>query len=153
MMTTLQEYLLEYSESHTHPINRGIHWVAVPVILFCVVGLLWIIPTPTTWQAYWGLNFGSIAMLASLLYYFRLSLQYALGMLVVFALIIGVLRLMESAQLPMVSILTMAFIVAWVFQFIGPQIEGHRPSFCQDVPFLLIGPLWLLDKTFSTREK
>jgi uncharacterized membrane protein YGL010W len=53
----------------------------------------------------------------------------------------------------MVSILTMAFIVAWVFQFIGHQIEGKRPSFFKDVQFLLIGPLWLLDKTFSTREK
>jgi len=153
MMNTLQDYLLEYSESHTHPINRGIHWVAVPVILFCAIGLLWIIPTPTTWQAYWGLNFGSIAMLASLLYYFRLSPPYALGMLVVFVLIIGAIRLMESAQLPMVSILTMAFIVAWVFQFIGHEIEGKRPSFFRDVQFLLIGPLWLLDKTFSTFEK
>ena len=147
-MSKLQDYLLEYSESHTHPINRAIHWVAVPVILFCVVGLLWVIPTPTAWQAYGGLNFGSIAMLASLIYYFRLSPSYALGMLIVFALIAGAIRLMESAQWPIVSILTMAFIVAWVFQFIGHQIEGKTPSFFKDVQFLLIGPLWLLNKTY-----
>jgi uncharacterized membrane protein YGL010W len=153
MMSKLQDYLLEYSESHTHPINRGIHWVAVPVILFCVVGLLWVIPTPTAWQAYWGLNFGSIAMLASLIYYFQLSPSSALGMLVVFVLITGAIWLMESAQWPIVSILTMAFIVAWVFQFIGHLIEGKTPSFFKDVQFLLIGPLWLLNKTYMAFGK
>ncbi|MDH3513024.1 MAG: DUF962 domain-containing protein [Gammaproteobacteria bacterium] len=152
-MTALQGYLAEYAESHTHPINKGIHWVAVPVILFCVAGLFWIIPTPGAWQAYWGLNFGSIAMLAALLYYFRLSAKYGLGMAIVFALIIGGITLLEAAQLPMLSILIMAFIAAWIFQFIGHQIEGKQPSFFKDVQFLLIGPLWLLDKTFSRFEK
>jgi len=153
MMTTLQAYLLEYAESHTHPVNKGIHWIAVPVILFCVVGLLWIIPTPGAWGAYWGLNFGSLAMVASLIYYFRLGVKYALGMLAVFALMIGGISLMESAQLPIFSILMAAFIVAWIFQFIGHQIEGKRPSFFRDVQFLLIGPLWLLDKSYSAVEK
>ena len=149
----MQDYLLEYAESHTHPVNKGIHWIAVPVILFSVIGLLWIIPTPGAWGAYWGLNFGSMAMLASLIYYFRLSIKYALGMLAVFALMIGGISLMESAQLPIFSILIAAFIVAWIFQFIGHQIEGKRPSFFRDVQFLLIGPLWLLDKTYSAVEK
>ena len=153
MMTNLQEYLQEYAESHTHPINKGIHWIAVPAILFCVVGLLWIIPAPTAWGAYWWLNFGSLAMLATLPYYFRLSGKYALGRLVVFTLIIVGIRQMESAQLPVFSILIVAFIVAWVFQFIGHQIEGKSPSFLRDLQFLLIGPLWLLNKVFAAFAK
>lgn len=152
-MTTLQAYLAEYGESHTHPINKRIHWVAVPVILFCVVGLIWIIPTPEGWRAYPGLNFGSIAIFAALIYYLRLSAKYALGMLVIFALIIAGISLMESARLPVLQILIAAFIVAWIFQFIGHQIEGKRPSFFRDVQFLLIGPLWLLHKAFSTIEE
>jgi uncharacterized membrane protein YGL010W len=36
------------------------------------------------------------------------------------------------------------FVLAWVGQFIGHRIEGKRPSFFQDLQFLLIGPLWLL---------
>ncbi len=36
------------------------------------------------------------------------------------------------------------FAVAWVFQFIGHQVEGAKPSFFKDVQFLLIGPLWLM---------
>jgi uncharacterized membrane protein YGL010W len=152
-MTTLQDYLAEYGESHTHPVNKSIHWVAVPVILFCVVGLLWIIPIPAVWQDVPGLNFATIAMLASLIYYFRLDAVYAFGMLIVFALMVGGISLMEAAQWPIFMVLVTAFIVAWIFQFIGHQIEGKRPSFFRDVQFLLIGPLWLLHKLFSNVEK
>jgi uncharacterized membrane protein YGL010W len=34
--------------------------------------------------------------------------------------------------------------LAWVGQFIGHKIEGKKPSFLDDVKFLLIGPIWLL---------
>ena len=36
------------------------------------------------------------------------------------------------------------FIVAWIGQFIGHAIEGRKPSFFEDVKFLLVGPAWLL---------
>ncbi len=36
------------------------------------------------------------------------------------------------------------FVVAWIGQFIGHKIEGKKPSFLQDLQFLLIGPVWLL---------
>ena len=36
------------------------------------------------------------------------------------------------------------FVVAWIGQFIGHKIEGKKPSFLQDLQFLLIGPAWLL---------
>ena len=36
------------------------------------------------------------------------------------------------------------FVLAWIGQFIGHKIEGKKPSFLEDVKFLLIGPIWLL---------
>ena len=36
------------------------------------------------------------------------------------------------------------FVVAWIGQFIGHKIEGKKPSFFDDVRFLLIGPLFVL---------
>jgi uncharacterized membrane protein YGL010W len=36
------------------------------------------------------------------------------------------------------------FIVAWIGQFIGHEIEGKKPSFFKDLQFLLIGPAWLM---------
>ena len=36
------------------------------------------------------------------------------------------------------------FVAAWIGQFIGHNIEGKKPSFLEDIKFLLIGPAWLL---------
>jgi uncharacterized membrane protein YGL010W len=41
------------------------------------------------------------------------------------------------------------FFVAWVGQFIGHKIEGKKPSFLEDLQFLLIGPAWLLHFIFK----
>jgi uncharacterized membrane protein YGL010W len=43
-----------------------------------------------------------------------------------------------------VPALLAVFVAAWVAQFIGHSIEGKKPSFLEDLQFLLIGPLWLL---------
>ena len=50
----------------------------------------------------------------------------------------------RHAPLPLWIICAVLFALAWLGQFIGHAIEGRRPSFFKDLPFLLIGPLWLL---------
>ena len=40
------------------------------------------------------------------------------------------------------------FVVAWIGQFIGHKIEGRKPSFLTDLSYLLVGPLWTLDKLY-----
>ena len=46
-MNTLESLLEEYGESHTHMVNKLIHWIAVPAIVWSVVALLWSIPFPS----------------------------------------------------------------------------------------------------------
>jgi uncharacterized membrane protein YGL010W len=36
------------------------------------------------------------------------------------------------------------FVMAWIGQFIGHKIEGAKPSFIEDLQYLMIGPAWLL---------
>jgi len=38
------------------------------------------------------------------------------------------------------------FIIAWIGQFYGHKVEGAKPSFLKDLQFLLIGPLWVIQK-------
>ena len=38
------------------------------------------------------------------------------------------------------------FVVAWIGQFYGHKIEGKKPSFLKDLQFLLVGPLWVIEK-------
>jgi len=51
------------------------------------------------------------------------------------------------AALPDRAILPLSlaiFVLAWIGQFIGHKIEGKKPSFFDDLRFLLIGPLFVL---------
>jgi len=63
-------------------------------------------------------------------------------MLLMSALMLAVLALMPPMTVLPLSIAV--FVVAWIGQFIGHKIEGKKPSFLDDLRFLLIGPLFVL---------
>jgi uncharacterized membrane protein YGL010W len=146
MPDTMQSLLDKYGESHQNVTNKLIHWVCVPTIMFSLLGLLYAIPFPggRSLLTNWATVFFAIV----LLYYLRLSLPMFLGFIFVGgALVYGNNALYQylqadAAQLAKTSLLI--FVVAWIGQFIGHKIEGKKPSFFQDLQFLLVGPAWLL---------
>jgi uncharacterized membrane protein YGL010W len=118
----------------------------VPVIAWCVLGLLWSLPFPSGIRAlHPAANWGSVAVLAALIYYAMLSISLTLGAIpLMIAFLWSIDWLDRESTVPLWSICLLVFVVAWVGQFIGHAIEGKRPSFFKDVQFLMIGPLWLL---------
>jgi uncharacterized membrane protein YGL010W len=44
------------------------------------------------------------------------------------------------------------FAAAWIGQFYGHKIEGKKPSFINDLQFLLIGPAWVIDNLFKEKK-
>ncbi|HUY84092.1 MAG TPA: DUF962 domain-containing protein [Steroidobacteraceae bacterium] len=142
-MRRVDQWLTEYGESHRHPTNKRLHWICVPVIVWCVIALLWSVPTGGRWHAF--LNFGVLAAAAALAYYALLSAPLALGALPILLAMIASLPIIEHSRLaPVWHAAVVLFVLAWIGQFIGHKIEGKRPSFLKDILFLLIGPLWLL---------
>ena len=129
---TIDVLLDQYSDSHRNPVNELIHVVCVPVIVFSLLGILWSLHPALALAA----------VLAALVYYFRLSPPFAVGMLLMSAAMLAVLALMPRYTVLPLSIAI--FVVAWIGQFIGHQIEGKKPSFLDDLRFLLIGPLFVL---------
>ena len=144
----VDRFLGNYSEDHRHPTNRLVHWICVPAIVWTVIALLWVVPLPGTLlrPGAWA----GLAMLAALVFYLKLSRPLALAMLVAFAALGALTHLLYDALGPTVLLWTAiaVFVVAWIAQFIGHQIEGQRPSFLTDLVYLLIGPLWLMSKLF-----
>jgi uncharacterized membrane protein YGL010W len=63
-------------------------------------------------------------------------------MLVMSLLMLGVLSVLPPPAILPLSVAI--FVLAWIGQFIGHKIEGKKPSFFDDVRFLLIGPLFVL---------
>jgi uncharacterized membrane protein YGL010W len=138
--------LNEYGESHQNKTNKLIHWICVPAIFFSIIGLLWSIPTPEIFTIFnFPVNFGTLSLIFTILYYLTLSPSLTLGMIFVAAGIITGNNYLDQLGTPPLWIISVAiFVVAWIGQFIGHGIEGKKPSFIKDLQFLLIGPLWLI---------
>ena len=124
--------LATYSESHVHPVNEAIHCLCVPAIVLALLGLLWSLHPLLP----------ALMALASLGYYLWLSRPFAWGMVLMTAAMLVVLALIPDALRFKVSLTV--FVLAWIGQFIGHRIEGKKPSFFDDLRYLLIGPLFVL---------
>ena len=153
-MKTIDQWLDEYGESHKNKINKTIHWICIPIIMFSLIGMLWTIPYPSVFDnipfigEHHLVNFGSIFLFLALLFYIRLSLPLFVGFIVVSTLIVvgnhEIFKALDGNRLYMLLASISIFVAAWIGQFIGHNIEGKKPSFFKDLQFLLIGPAWLL---------
>ncbi|MFK2901076.1 DUF962 domain-containing protein [Dyella jejuensis] len=142
----MREWLDCYSDDHRHPINRLLHWICVPLIVWSVIALLWTVPVPQTLA-----RPGSWAVLAIVLaftWYWKHSRRLGATLLIALAALAlfsaWLFQQWGPAQLRWLAIAV--FAVAWIGQFAGHLLEGKRPSFFTDLAYLLIGPAWLMDK-------
>lgn len=141
----IQVWLAEYSESHRNKINKAIHWVCVPLIFLTIVAFLWALPTPEFFNRVPYLNFASLSALFIVVFYIRLSVALTIAM-GLFTLLCLWLVASYEAMFPGKLVITaaIAFVILWIGQFIGHHVEGKKPSFFQDIQFLMIGPAWVM---------
>lgn len=142
-MKTKGQWLAEYGESHQNSVNRWIHKICVPAIFFSLAGLL----SLARWPAFSDSPLLSLATLlgaATLAFYFLLGWRTFVVMLLLEAGTLFAFAWLEP-RLPLPwAWYTGVFVLAWIGQAVGHAVEGRKPSFFQDVQFLLIGPLWVL---------
>jgi uncharacterized membrane protein YGL010W len=144
-MRSIEQWLGEYNESHQNRINKTLHWICVPLIALSLLGLLWSVSLPPEFTGLpFSINWAIVVIVLALIYYSLISLSLTIGMLIVTSAMLFLLYLLSQLQVSLWLISVIVFVLAWVGQFIGHNIEGKRPSFFKDIQFLLIGPLWLL---------
>ncbi len=148
-MKSIQTWFDEYAVSHQNSTNKLIHYICVPAIFFSIIALLGSIPhdflnswAPVEYQAY--IHFGTLLILFGLVFYLRLSFPLFIGIALFSALCLYLTALLAQASVPLWQSSLSIFVLAWIGQFIGHKIEGAKPSFFQDLQFLMIGPAWIL---------
>lgn len=127
--------LAHYGESHRNPVNERIHFVAIPLIMLSLVGLLYALQP---WVAY-------AFLLASMVYYARLSAVFLVTMALLSLVALGLVVAMGPLVLPISAAI---FVAAWIAQFVGHKIEGRKPSFFEDLQYLWVGPIFVVSKLF-----
>lgn len=140
-MRQIDSLLSQYGESHQNKTNIAIHAIAVPSIYLVTIGLLWAIPVPE-FMAHFKVNFAHVAAMPVLYYYFKLSGPIGAAMTLLTMASFGVIKLVENAGISVWQFSLALFVVMWILQFVGHKVEGKKPSFFEDLRFLLVGPAW-----------
>ena len=146
-MKTVDQWLDEYGDSHKNATNKLIHWICIPLIMFSLFGMLRAIPVPSQFDKISPfLNWSNIILGLAILFYIRLSIPLFFGFVLIAAGIMfgneALFQILGGSgnEIVMVIASLIIFVVAWIGQFIGHNIEGKKPSFFKDLQFLLIGP-------------
>ncbi|WP_201558811.1 DUF962 domain-containing protein [Psychrobacter sp. 72-O-c] len=135
---TLEQWLSEYAVSHQNLINKKIHWLCVPAILTSILGM------GMSLSVWFTLVVSAMVML----FYMQLSTPLFLAMGMFILICMAVMTVFPWGFKVWASV----FIVAWIGQFIGHKIEGKKPSFFEDLQFLLIGPAWVVNSLMKNKQ-
>lgn len=141
-MRSLDSYLDEYAESHRHPTNKSIHNIAVPLIMWSLLGVLHSVPIGDN-----GFRLSYLLIIVSMAYYAsfrRMRVLLAMGL-------VTLVMVASFSSIPNLRIISLVvFFLAWIAQFYGHKLEGKKPSFFKDLLFLLIGPIWVMSKAMPS---
>lgn len=146
-MRTLGEFLVAYGESHRNPLNQMIHFLCVPAIFFSTLGLLWLVPIGA-WLgfdgavAYW-VNGATVLGTLTGIFYLMMSPGTLVLMVAWFAASVAGVIAIEQAGGSVLWVSIVTWVVAWAVQVYGHKVEGKKPSFVDDLVFLLIGPVFV----------
>jgi uncharacterized membrane protein YGL010W len=130
---TLDGRIAHYAASHRNPRNEILHCICVPAIVFAVLGFIY----------GFSMTLALIALGAAILYYARLGAMAAVEMAIMLVAMLAVWSLFVHAH-HIILASVIIFVLAWIGQFIGHYFEGAKPSFLEDVQYLMIGPLYVI---------
>jgi uncharacterized membrane protein YGL010W len=137
-MNNFQSLLKCYSESHQHPINKKLHLIGVPCLLFSIlIFFSWIhITMPGIFDMHSSWLFGTTLIL----YYLRLDMQLALllGAILLPCTLLANFISTTWLSLPLFCIF---FAIGWILQLIGHFLEGKQPAVVNTIQVLLTLPL------------
>src|SRR5699024_8344020 len=118
-----------------------------PAIFVSTLGLFWLIPLGH-WlglegaAAYW-VNGGTVLAVLCMPFYLRLSLGVALMMLGWLAVSVAIVVGVDHSAWSLGWSAVVVWVVAWIGQAWGHKVEGKKPSFIDDLIFLLVGPIFV----------
>lgn len=147
-MSAIGLLLEKYSESHQNPKNQAIHKVCVPLIEWSLLGVLWMLPRPMIFGIF---NWAHVLILFAMGYYLKFKNWKVI--VASFVMLIPFFIYLSFNPSAILETSIAVFVLAWIGQFYGHKIEGKKPSFLQDLHFLLIGPLWVAEAFLRSRGK
>ena len=143
-------WLSDYGDSHAEIRNPGIYWLCVPVLVLGTVGMLWSLPVPAEFVRISPvLNWGSVFLMAAVVYYFIISIPLAIGMLPFVAGITAVQLWLVDSAWSLVGTSAGLFVISIAGLYLGHYKKGGIKAVFSDIQLMMIGPAWLLANLYK----
>lgn len=146
-MKSLAEHMSVYAAYHRHPVNRAIHFVMVPAIVWTLMIALDLVTLGTVAGVSITLAFPIVATL--LLWYIALDFTLGIAATAVFTvLMVSAITLNETVSTATsLTIAGIVFVASWVFQFLGHGVwEKRRPALVDNLFQVFVAPMFLISE-------
>lgn len=148
-MSETDRWLDDYGTSHRNISHPAVYWVSVQLLVVATIGLLWAIPVPQEFADISPiLNWGTVFLLAAVVYYFIISLALAFGMLpFILAIVAFHVWLQHSPYSALTASLGLtlgALLGLCAGHYRGDGLRGVL----NDIQLMMIAPVWLLSRAY-----
>jgi hypothetical protein len=144
-LRTADEWLELYAGVLGANPRRPSAWLGTPLLAASLVGLLWSLPVPGAFRtSFLFLNWGIVFLMATVVYYFILSISLALGAL---PFVLGIAVLIAWADrlvFPLWALCGATFLVVAAWQLTEARLAQERIRWIQYLQYVMLGPMWLL---------
>ena len=144
-MTSGSRLLAEYGAYHRDRRNLICHEIGIPLIVLGIVALL---RQTHVWVPFFSTTLAGALLLMLTLYYAAWFLRDNTAAVVIATVGLAVIYAVSAYVTWPYAI--GAFVVGWIFQFVGHGYEGKSPAFLTNLLHLLVGPLWVASHLVPT---
>jgi len=147
-VTDIENWLTRY-EQNLQLLDKPVaYWLAVPLFVVGMIGLLWALPVPTEFQKISPLlNWGSTFLMVTAIYYFIISLSLAIGLLPLLLGLAAIQLWLANSGFPAIALST-GLVAAGVSGLVLGR-GGSLRLVVQDMQLIMIGPAWLLSLVYK----
>ena len=144
-MPETDRWLTEYGRRHVDVRFGGIYWIAVITLVIGTVGMLWSLPVPAEFARISPvLNWGSSFLMASIIYYFIISMPLAIGMLPFILGVAALLIWLSASPWSLMRVSSALFAFSLAGLWLGHRHNDGLRAVMHDIQLMMIAPVWLL---------
>ena len=149
-MKSFQELMSTYQQEHRSKINKLMHYIGIPAIIFGIfIVLNWV---NLDFGTVWKISFSWLILILAAVYYFMLG-QYKIATITTIVLIILLLIASWAAGPYPTSFGIILFVIfffgGWIFLFVGSGMEKTKAAVIKSLWQIMIAPLFLVDELMS----
>ncbi len=144
-MSETDSWLQLYEDTHQDLSYPVIYWAAVPMVVLGTVGILWTLPIPDQFfEISPLLNWGTVFLMATAVYYFIISVSLAIGMLPFLLGIAGFQNWLTNSDYSPLRVSIGLLVAGIIGLWLGHRNQGSLRPVIRDLQLMMIGPAWIL---------